>query len=116
LTEDLALLAPFDRPLARPEERERLAADDAVFAAFFSIALTALVLDLAGDFAALTRAHFFGIGDARALDEGRFADADLGRPAGERLRAGAARFGVTLRALLFDEPEPEDVQGHGAMM
>jgi len=155
---DLALLAPFDRPLARPVERERLAAA-AVFAAFFSVpltvfdaaralavfvsrlrgdlerarlqrsveddarlvlpALTERPLDLAADFRAVTRAHFFWTGEARALDEGRFVDADLGRPAGEQLRAAAARFDVTLRALLFDEREPEDaadVLRHGAMM
>ena len=162
LTEDLALLGTFDSLLTRPVERERLAAA-AVFAAFFSIPLTVFdaaralvllrgdlerarlqrsvdddarlvlaalterpltdvdiaVLDLAGDFTVVTRAHFFRTGEARALDEGRFADDDLGRPAGEQLRAAAARFGVTLRDLLFDEPEPEDavdVLRHGTMM
>ena len=85
-------------------------------------------LDLTGDFTEVTRAPLFGTGtgEERALEgldavAGRFADADLERPAaGERLRAveapavearfgvmlraAEARFSVTLRAfVLFDE-------------
>ena len=101
---------------------QRSAEDDARLAALTERSLTGVdtaFLDLAGDFRAVTRAHFFWTGEARALDEGRFVDADLGRPAREQVRAAAARFGVTLRALLFDERELEDaadVLRHGAMM
>jgi len=84
----------------------------------------------AGDFAVATRAfearRFTEV--TRALDAGRFteatrafggvgrfADADLGRPAGERLRAAdEARFGVTQPALLFGDLA--DILRHGAMM
>jgi len=114
------LRGDFERTRATDDDEARL-----VLAAFTGPRLTDLALatfNLAGDFTEVARRFVGARLQARALDAGRFADVDLRRTvdlAAERepaRRAGEARFGVTLRVLLFDKHvDLADVLRDGAM-